>query len=241
MATPLYQDITFPDATDRPFFYSNFVMTADGKAVVKTNPPAYWPLGTETDRATLYELRAHGDALIHGSTTALSHKTIDSLAKPEFQARRAALGKSAVPQYVVISSHPELELVQYMQPVSGQTHILATTTEAEVPKELAELTEVVRLGSKLVDLSLLAQTLLKRGAKHVLVEGGPSIMGSFLAADLIDELFLTLAPKIFGNAKDATLTIVEGHLFEPEKIKKLELISAKPVENEVYLHYCITR
>lgn len=87
------------------------------------------------------------------------------------------------------------------------------------------------------DLKKLSSDLYKKGYRNVLVEGGPTLLGSFLKMDLIDQIFLTLAPKIFGNENSSTLTLVENYLFPKEAIKKLKLLSVKRIENELYLHY----
>lgn len=65
----------------------------------------------------------------------------------------------------------------------------------------------------------------------------PSVQTGFLAADLLDEIFVTIAPKIVGNRAGATLTMVEGHLFPAEEVKNLRLLSVGEVEDEVYLRY----
>lgn len=73
----------------------------------------------------------------------------------------------------------------------------------------------------------------------MLIEGGPTILASFLKEGLIDEIFLTIAPKIFGSKYPSTLTMVEGYLFPKQSIKKLKLLSVKPIGNEIYLRYQI--
>lgn len=66
-------------------------------------------------------------------------------------------------------------------------------------------------------------------------------MGSFLKDNLIDEIFLTIAPRIFGTEPGKTLTLVEGILFKPNQIKKLKLVSVKKAGDELYLRYSLGR
>ena len=82
----------------------------------------------------------------------------------------------------------------------------------------------------------MAQDFQKLGYKKVLIEGGPTLIGSFLKEKLLDELFITIAPKIYGTS-DKTLTLVEGILFKPNQIRKLKLISVKKNWNELFLRY----
>lgn len=252
----IYKNLIFPTLITRPYFYANFVTTVDGKVQVLTNTKEYWPIGSELDYETLIDLRTYADALIHGKTTALGHPTIESINKPEFKRARKTHGKSEELPYVVISNHPGEEFLEKFRNVS-QKPILVTNGKSLLPErsrrrststhavrsvnnyieELRSISDIVTLGENQVELPLLSEWLFKQGYKHVLVEGGPQLFGSFLEASLIDELFLTISPKIFGNEKEQTLTLVEGVLFKPSNTKKLTLISNKTVEDEIYLRY----
>ena len=117
--------------------------------------------------------------------------------------------------------------------------MLVTTEEAVVSKELTDKVRLIRLGKDVVDVELLATFLHKEGFKNVLVEAGPTLLSTFLEHDLIDEIFLTLAPKIFGNSNNATYTMAEGYLFPPNNIKQCRLLSVKQVGDEVFLRYNI--
>jgi riboflavin biosynthesis pyrimidine reductase len=86
------------------------------------------------------------------------------------------------------------------------------------------------------NLKKLSSDLYKKGYRHVLVEGGPTLLGSFLKENLIGEIFLTIAPKIYGSQNLTTLNLVEGILFPPDEIK-LKLLSVKQIGNELFLRY----
>lgn len=186
-----YPNLRFPKVKDRPFFYTNFVQTVDGKVWV--NGQGYWPIGSKKDYQVLMELRAYADCLIHGKNLyrEFGEITKKSLQKKEFKDLRKKLGKKADLTYIV------------------GTH----------------------------DLKKLSQDLNKKGYKNVLIEGGPTLLGSFLKENLIDEVFLTIAPKIYGSKPGQTLTLVEGVLFKPDQIKKLKLLSVKQIGGELFLHY----
>lgn len=189
----LYPNLNFPSVPGRPFFYTNFVQTVDGKVWVKAQ--GYWPIGSRTDYQVLTELRTYADCLIHGKNLykEFGGITKKSLQKKEFKDSRLKLGKNPDLPYLV------------------GTH----------------------------DLKKLSGDLYKKGYKNVLVEGGPTLLGSFLKENLIDEIFLTIAPRIFGTEPGKTLTLVEGILFKPAKIKQLKLLSVKKKEDELYLRYCL--
>ncbi len=203
-----YQNLKFPKIEQssrasrtkkRPFFYTNFVSTIDGKVAVKK--PGYWPIGSKLDYEILLELRAYADCLIHGKN--LYHEfgsiTKSSLNKQDFKDLRKKLGKD-----------PELPFI---------------------------------VGSR--DLKKLSKDLYEKGYRNILIEGGPTLLGSFLKMNLIDEIFLTIAPKIYGTEKEstgggsATKNLVEGQLFPPDQIKHLKLISVKKIKDELFLRYSL--
>jgi riboflavin biosynthesis pyrimidine reductase len=58
---------------------------------------------------------------------------------------------------------------------------------------------VLVCGDEAVDVAILVEALHRRGWDHVLTEGGPSLLGSFLAAGRLDELCFTIAPHVVGG------------------------------------------
>lgn len=235
----LYPNLSFPRLSDRPYFFSNFVQTLDGKVQVLTDRQNdYWPIGSRTDYQTLMELRAAADALVHGKGTALVMKALGRLTQPEFTELRTQAGKTGPYFYVVVSGHPDEALMTQLAGAPEWVQIIvATTLTAQIRPEWERQVTIVRAGQDSVDLAVVSSELYRLGCRQVLVEGGPHLMGSFVTADLIDEYFVTIAPKIFGGQADTTFSMIEGPLLPPEKIQQLELISAQPVEYEMYLRY----
>ncbi len=203
-----YQNLKFPKVKGRPFFYTNFVQTIDGKTQVKK--AGYWPIGSKKDYEVLVELRAYADCLIHGANLAreFGEITLKSISKTTFKQMRRVLGKGkTLPYYIITSDQESLKYIK------ANIH---TGSLKSLVKELSE-----------------------RGYKNVLVEGGPTLLGSFLKDNLIDEIFLTISPKIYGNEKETTKNLVEGQLFPPDQIKHLRIISVKKVKDELFLRYSI--
>lgn len=232
----VYPNLTFPK-TVTPYFYSNFVSTIDGKVQVLKDTDKYWPLGSRLDYATLIDLRTYADVLIHGKKTA-GHPTVKSLSKPEFRETRKKHGKTQPILYIVISNHPDESLVTaFENPAAWVKLMLVTTEKAVVSEALAKAVEVKRCGENIVDLQQLRSYFQEEKMVNILVEGGPHLMGTFFEENLIDEIFLTITPKIVGNEKNQTLTMVEGVLLPPDKVQTFSLISTIPIEDELYLRY----
>jgi riboflavin biosynthesis pyrimidine reductase len=73
------------------------------------------------------------------------------------------------------------------------------------------------------------------GVKTLLHEGGPTLFGQFLAAEFVDELFLTLSPQISGRKGDPTRpAVVQGVEFLPDSAPWFQMVSVK--ENAAYLY-----
>ena len=87
------------------------------------------------------------------------------------------------------------------------------------------------------DLPRLMAELHERGVRSVLCEGGPTLNSHLFAAGLVDELFLTMNPKVAGGA--AALTIVAGReLVEPVE---LDLASVAEAEGELFTRWRVRR
>lgn len=234
----IYNNLSFPKLSNRPFFYINVVQKLDGKIQVKNDPRAYWPIGSQKDYETLIQLRTHADVLIHGKNTATWIRAIDKLGQDQFQAKRRELKKTRDILYVIISAHPEKDLIPFLEnPPTGVKTMLFTTQNSHVPAKLSSITQIVRFGKNRVNPLAIAEYLQQSNYSSVLVEGGPALWSHFFQSNLIDEIFLTLAPKIFGSEVDNTLTLSEGALFAPNQIKEYNLISMKQFKNEVFLRY----
>lgn len=230
---PPYKTLRFAPRDDRPVFVANFASTIDGK--VHMGKAGYWPIGSATDRSVLLTLRAHADILIHGRNTAQQFDTLSVLDSREFRTLRKELNKPLLLPYLVVSAHPTQPLFKRL---TSRDHpvFLATTINAKVPAATLKKITVLRGGTKSVDLNRVAQYLAHHGYAIGLVEGGPHLMGSFLKEQLLDELFLTIAPKIFGN-NDTALTMVEGVLLPQYALPSAELVSAQHEKNELFLRY----
>lgn len=233
----IYPDLVFPKKKDSPFFFTNFVSTLDGKVQILKKGSRYWPIGSETDFQTLLDLRAYSDLFIHGKNTALGFNHLSRINSAEFRDRRKKLGKDQPLEYMIITTNPDDGLIDLLKNDFRVKAYIVTTTSARISKHLESLVNLIRLGEDKVDLKLLARFLFEKGFLNVLMEGGPTLLGEFLKEDLIDEVFLTIAPKIFGNKNGQSLTLVEGNLFNAEQIKKLHLISVKQHEDELFLRY----
>lgn len=232
----LFKPFKFNKPSHRPFIYASFVSTIDGKVIVKA--PGYWPIGSKNDYAFFTYLRAHADVIVDGKNTALmfGKKTIETITSQTFKQQRKALGKEKDAEYVVVTSKPDNELLSSFDG-AYKPHI-ATTEQSSIEYDQSRIIRIEGEGHG--NLTSLMSEFEQRGWKYVYIDGGPTLIAQLLAQDLLDELFITLAPKIVGSKEGTTMTMVEGTLFSAENIKQFNLISAETVGDEVFLRYrCI--
>jgi riboflavin-specific deaminase-like protein len=219
---------------DRPFVYLNMVATADGRA---TRAGRTSTLGSEADTLLLTELRTLADAVLVGTGTVRGEGYGRLVRNAERIARRARAGLDATPLAVLISRSFELPWEAELFAAADQPLVLYTGADATtttVPDDVAAPVEVVLLDDP-GPAAVLAD-LRGRGVRSLLCEGGPTLNRALLAAGVVDELFLTLAPLLTGEP-DAP-RIVEGDaLAEPPELA-LEWVLRHGAE--LFLRYSVS-
>jgi len=213
------------------------ISTVDGKAVVAGRAAA---LGSPADRLMMRRIRAAADCVLVGAGTVRA-EVFDIRVGPEEQAARLARGQSAQPLAAVVTNTGELPLTRRAMFRGREPRPVIFASERALsayPERFARAREVARVipvGVEAPDRAQLLATLVRDlGVRRLVVEGGPTLNQSLFAAGLVDELFLTLSPRIVGGRSK---TIVEDG-FEPSlDLAHLELISAAPVGGELFLRY----
>jgi riboflavin-specific deaminase-like protein len=200
----------------RPYLVLNMVSSLDGKATIDWRTKG---LSTDLDRRLFHRLRTQADAIMVGAGTVRAERYGRMAKSEELRAVREAEGLAPDPLAVIVSSRLDLpaDLPIFGEP--DQRVLIATGSDAELPEVEAELL-YERVGD---DLPLLAARLREQhGIRSVVCEGGPTLNSHLLAAGLVDELWLTLNPKLAGGA--AALTIVAGReLVEPAELAPISV------------------
>lgn len=201
---------------ERPYLCLNMVSTLDGKATMDWRTRG---ISSELDRDLFHHLRTQADAVMVGAGTARAERYGAITKTAELREKRVAEGLPAVPLAVIVSGRLDLPGDLPILNDPDQPVVIATGSDAVLPG-LGHQVAYERVGD---DLPLLmARLRAEHGVRSVLCEGGPTLNSFLLAADLVDELFLTLNPKLLGGA--AGLTIVAGRqLVEPADEELLSL------------------
>jgi len=213
--------------------------TVDGKI---TSAKREYPRFTSThDRETMDRLRAEADAILVGAGTARADNPPLHVRTDEMRAYRRSLGKPESLDRVLVSASLDIEPDSRFFEDDGGARIVATVEDAPGDRLAALETraEVWRLGLGRVDLPELLRRLEDRGVRRLLVEGGGELNWAFLEQDLIDELYVTIAPRLLGG-RDAP-TLLEGRGLDMAGQRRLKLIDVRREQDELYCHWAIVR
>lgn len=210
----LYSDVTIPKGNTRPYTAINMVSSVDGKISIGGKLPPN-TLGSRYDRQVMNYIRLHFDGVLCGGATFREHPYFLGV-PPELEQERVQRGLTPQPRTIILTNQGNLPTL------TNPPHppiIISTScdTQGEYAKNL--------------DCAVIL-LYEKYGITRLLVEGGPTVNYQFFASKLVDELFLTLAPKIVGTQDP---TIVTG-LGLPE-LTELELLEIHRNNSELFLRY----
>ena len=213
----------------RPYLITNFVLTLDGKATISGRSG---PIGSEADTAMLVALRTRVDAVMIGAGTMRAEGYGRVIRDPAKREQRERDGLSADPLIVIISGRLDLP---WDAPLFTEGHgeiVISTASDAEPPETPTPL-EVIRHSGE-VDLgALMAELRRERGVRALLCEGGPRLHAQLLDDGLVDELFVTHAPKLAGGEGPG---LVSG-LAERERDLELAWLLHEEASGELFGRY----
>lgn len=222
----------------------NFVSSLDGIVALPGVPGAVKAIrgASEADPFVMGLLRACADALLMGAGTFRASQearwVAESVYLPEaasFAELRARLGRDPAPELAVTTAsgsldpaHPALE--------EGVLVLTTDAGEAALRGRLPASSTVVSLGPSL-DVRDAVGMLRARGHEVLLSEGGPTMAGSLVGADLVDELFLTLSPVLAGRDGGERLSLVAGVELLPGRRVEGRLLGVRRGGSHLFLRY----
>lgn len=227
---------------DRPYVVLNMAMTADGK--IATANRVVESFGSERDHAHLLDLRASVDAVLCGARTASAAGVTLGTGGPVYERRRRRRGLRPELLRVVVSGNASLSPEAGLFRHAGGPVIILTRTRApasRVRRLAARANAVVGLGERDVDLAAALRWLRReQGVRRLVCEGGGALNDAMFRAGLIDEVHLTVCPRIFGG-RDAP-TIAEGTGFARlADAARLRLTRLRCIEGEAFLQFRVVR
>ena len=214
---------------DRPYVLMNFVTSVDGRATIDGRSGA---LGSRTDTEVLQRLRTRVDAVMIGAGTMRAERYGRIVPDPELRAYRESTQLTHDPLAVIISNSLDLPWDAPLFTDGGGRVVVFTAAPADTAApDTATPVSIVR-HEDMVDLERALGWLRSEcDIRSLLCEGGPVLHGELQAAGLVDELFLTLAPKLAGGEERSIL-----HAPLPDPIG-LELAWLLEARGELFCRY----
>jgi len=169
------------DDRSTPRVRMNFVSSADGAVTLDGRSGT---LGGDTDRALMQVLRELTDVVLVGAGTV-----------------RAEGYAGVTPRLAIVSARLELSPDDPVFAEASVRPLVVTSAASPAGRReaLDAVADVIVCGDVGVDLALMVRELASRGMPQILCEGGPHLFGSVLDAGVVDELCLTMAPRLVGG------------------------------------------
>ncbi|MGI8998725.1 MAG: RibD family protein [Candidatus Limnocylindria bacterium] len=223
---------TLPPAhADRPVVAINMVTSIDGRAQLNGSAEG---LGSRADRRLMRLYRAAFDAVGSGAGT-LRATGIWMRVGDDLAARRTADGRPPNPVGVVLAGAEAIPTdARWFKGDESRILIVgAQNPTTEVPFG----TELLRAPDDRPDTAWVLARLAERGIGSLLLEGGPRLNASFLAASLIDEVYWTVGAHLLGTDALRMIVPIEGGSPFADAPRRGELVSVLRHESELFLRY----
>ncbi|QXJ20542.1 pyrimidine reductase family protein [Actinomadura graeca] len=179
-----------------PFLRANMVASLDGAA---QRDGLSGGLGGEADRALFSLLRGLADVVIVGAGTVRAEGY--GPVRPDDGWGGVRDGRAPVPPLAIVSRSLDLDLdAPVFTEAAARTIVLAPAAADPARLRAArERAEVIVAGEASLDFTAAVRELEARGHRRMLCEGGPAVLGGLVEAGLLDELCLTLSPRLIGG------------------------------------------
>ena len=220
---------------ERPFVLVNMAMSADGK--IATANRAVATFSSPRDHAHLYELRATADAVMSGARTVdLNNYTLGPGAE-RFRKTRLRRGLAEHSLRVVVSGsgsvNPRAEIFRHrFSPILLLTSARVPAAQLKPLRAVADA--VFSAGRDEVDFPAALRWLRREwNVKRLLSEGGGELNDALFRAGLVDELHLTLCPRLIGGRTAPTIADGLGFAKLADAFQ-LRLVTTRRVGDELF-------
>jgi riboflavin biosynthesis pyrimidine reductase len=211
-ASLVYRDLVFTNPhSNRPYLFINMVSTIDGKIITGERGEPVADLGTVNDHKIMRRLEQKADAIMSGGTSVRASGNWN----PETTIRIAVTRSGDLP---------------YDRPFFTQGKPIVLHLEGSNPNVPSQIRTI-----SFRSWPDALEKLKAEGIEVINVLGGSDLNAQLLEAELIDELFLTLAPKI--KLGDTTPTYAGGNPLPREKVQAYTLSECHQIDDELFLRY----
>src|SRR5882762_8801312 len=212
----------------RPYVILNAAMSLDGKIATYTGDSR---MSSPADLRRVHRLRASVDGIMIGMRTLLR-------VNPRLTVK---IPKDRKPHRIIVDSNAQTPLTSYVVRTAKEIPTIVAVT-SRVQKNRIEILErrgvkVLVCGKgRLVSVKILLQTLRKLGIRKILLEGGGALNWSMLISGLVDDVSVTITPRILGGEKAVTLVEGKGTPLVKDGVK-LKLLNAVKYGPDLVVRY----
>jgi riboflavin biosynthesis pyrimidine reductase len=218
----LVEAYAVPSGTgNRPFVRCNMISTLDGAITIEGRSGL---LGGPADRSVFQVLRSLADVILVGAGTARAEGYGPVTLDDQLRARRGARGQSAVPPIAVVTGTGNLDWSAPFFTEAEARPVVVTTSgsDAGARRRAEAVADVLIAGEDRVDPAEALHQLSLAGYRSVLLEGGPGLNADVVHAGLLDELCLTLSPRLVAG--DGTRVLAGPELMPPLQLRFVHLL-----------------
>jgi len=217
---------------ERPYTIVNFVESVDGRAAFEGRSR---DLSDPGDREMFHGLREHVDAILVGTGTLRAERYGRLVRDPARRQRRTASGLHPEPLACIFTRGEDLptDIPLFLEPVAR----VVVFTPAQIDlTALAAQVEIEHLDPGEFTLTTMMRRLRSDyDVRSLLCEGGPTLFGALLQEDLVDELFVSLGPKLAGGGNASGIT--RGQALA--ELRQLILAWVLEHDSSLYLRYTL--
>lgn len=211
----------------RPHIILSAAVSLDGKIATKTGDSE---MSSRQDKIRVHRLRARSDAILVGKNTIQKDNPLLTV--------RHTKGKN--PTRIVLDSRAEISTSSRIIKTSRLVPTIIAVSKKASKKNLSKLARypvrVITAGKDKVEIKKLLKILYKQGIRIILLEGGGTTNWDFVSKGLVDEVIVTISPRLVGGI--AATTLVEGAGFAKiADSMKLNLRKAVRHDSEIVLYY----
>jgi riboflavin-specific deaminase-like protein len=220
-----------------PFVYMNVATTADGKIAPMNR--RFVPFSSRRDQELLLELRTHADAVMAGARTVDLYPVSLGPGPKKYRQRRLKQKRAEYNLRIVVSGSGSLNpKAKIFKKRFSPIIILTTETgKKRLVRNKVRADEIKVCGKKEINFRYALQWLRSKwNVKSLLCEGGGELNEALFKAKLVNEIFLTFCPVIFGGRQAPTM--VDGQGFTSSKdAPRLKIKSLRRLGDELFLRY----
>lgn len=208
--------------TGRPWVIAKWAISLDGRIATRTGD-SKWISG-EASRRRVHELRGRMDAIVVGIGTVLADDPLLTARPPG----------PRTPARIVLDSQGRIPPACRLVQTAGEAPLVVVTAEKDLAQSGVECLRLPAAEGRPAIPALLDE-LGRRRMTNILVEGGSEVLGSFLDAGAIDEVYVFIAPKLIGGsgAKAPVAGAGASSIADALKLSRWEI---ERIEEDVLIH-----